>query len=229
MPTTLLIGVVGSTAYGLATAHSDEDRLGVYLADPEDVFGLHGPQVLTGSRVTTGPDVTLHELYKFATLALKGNPTVSELLWLDRYTVRTEAGDALIALRDAFVSTEAVRKSYGGYALQQARKLLSRHEAGKGGFSSDVARRTAKHARHCLRLIRQAHGLLSTGHLTIDVTPLRDELFAAGELAAADPAAFAALFEQELAALNAVPSVLPDRPDTARVERLLVELRRSAL
>lgn len=225
----LLVGVVGSTAYGLATAGSDEDRLGVYLAAPEDVFGLSGPNVLTGSRVTTHPDVTMHELYKFATLALKGNPTVSELLWLDSYVLETPEGRALVAIREAFLSTPCVRGAYGGYALQQSRKLLSRHEAGKEGFSADVARRTAKHGRHCMRLLLQAHELLATGHLTIDMSDRRDELFAAGELAAHDPEAFSELFDRRIAALDAVDSVLPEKPDSARVEALLVELRTASV
>ncbi|WTW98720.1 nucleotidyltransferase domain-containing protein [Streptomycetaceae bacterium NBC_01309] len=225
----LLVGVVGSTAYGLATDGSDEDRLGVYMAAPADLFGLNGPGVLTGSRVTTHPDVTMHELFKFATLALRGNPTVSELLWLDSYVVESDAGRELIAIRDAFLSTPCVRGAYGGYALQQSRKLLSRHEAGKEGFSADTARRTAKHGRHCMRLLRQAHGLLATGHLTIDMSAQRDELFAAGELAAGDPEGFSALFDREIAALDAVDSVLPERSDSARVEALLVELRTAAV
>lgn len=229
MSTTLLMGVVGSTAYGLATTSSDEDRLGVYQADPADVLGLRAPAVLTGSKVATAPDVTLHELYKFATLALKGNPTVSELLWLDDYVVETEAGRALIGIRDAFLSTRGVRASYGGYAVQQSRKLLSRHEAGRDGFSSDVARRTAKHGRHCLRLLRQARALLTTGMLTIDMSDQREELFAAGELAVRDPRAFAELFEKEFAAMDAVASVLPEQPDVDRVEALVVELRLAAI
>ncbi|HSA53886.1 MAG TPA: nucleotidyltransferase domain-containing protein [Yinghuangia sp.] len=229
MPTTLLMGVVGSTAYGLATTSSDEDRLGVYLADTADILGLRAPAVMTGSRVGTSPDVTMHELYKFATLALKGNPTVSELLWLDDYVVATEGGLSLVGIREAFLSTRNVRSAYGGYAVQQSRKLLSRHEAGKGGFSSDVARRTAKHGRHCMRLLRQARGLLTTGQLKIDMSDQRDELFAAGELAARDPRAFAELFEKEFAAMDAVESVLPDQPDLARVEAVVVELRMAAL
>ncbi|MCF2525631.1 nucleotidyltransferase domain-containing protein [Yinghuangia soli] len=224
MATTLLMGVVGSTAYGLATEGSDQDMLGIYLADPAEVCGLRGPDVLNGSTVRTDPDVTLHELYKFATLALKGNPTVSELLWLDAYTVATEAGRALVEAREAFLSTPCVRSAYGGYAMQQARKLAARHD-GSAGDAVSLPRRTAKHGRHCLRLLRQARTLLATGHLVIDMTAQREELFAVGELAAADPQAFAELFEKEMAALDAVDSVLPEAPDRARVEGLLVELR----
>jgi hypothetical protein len=225
---TVLLGVVGSTAYGLATETSDEDLLGVYLADAHRVCGLKGPAALTESRVTRAPDVTLHELYKFATLALKCNPTVSELLWLDAYKVATDEGRALIGIRDAFLSTPCVRSAYGGYAMQQSRKLLARHNAAEGS-AANLPARTAKHARHCLRLLRQARGLLATGHLAIDMSGQRDELFAAGELAVRDPQAFGDLFTDEMAKLDSVESVLPDRPDADRVEALVIELRLASL
>ncbi|MFI6582459.1 DNA polymerase beta superfamily protein [Embleya sp. NPDC050493] len=226
---TLLMGVVGSTAYGLATAESDEDLLGLYIADTRKVLGLGGANVTSGSRVTTKPDVTMHELGKYCGLALKCNPTVTELLWLPEYRVETEAGRRLRALRGAFLSTEYVRSAYGGYAVQQAKRLLGRHEAGKEGFSADTAKRTAKHGRHCLRLLLQGQQLLRTGELLLDVSAHREDLFAVGRLAAEDPAAFARRFEQEKAALEAIDSVLPDRPDREAIETLVVDLRLAAL
>ncbi|MFF7248441.1 DNA polymerase beta superfamily protein [Embleya sp. NPDC008237] len=226
---TLLMGVVGSTAYGLATAESDEDLLGLYIADTRKVLGLDGANVTSGSRVTTKPDVTMHELGKYCGLALKCNPTVTELLWLPEYRVETEAGRRLRALRGAFLSTEYVRSAYGGYAVQQARRLLGRHEAGKEGFSADTAKRTAKHGRHCLRLLFQGQQLLRTGELLLDVSAHREDLFAVGRLAAEDPAAFTLRFEQEKAALDAIDSVLPDRPDREAIETLVVDLRLAAL
>ncbi|MYW01661.1 nucleotidyltransferase domain-containing protein [Streptomyces sp. SID3343] len=226
---TLLLGVVGSTAYGLATAESDEDLLGVYLAESRDVLGLDGASVVSGSEVTTKPDRTMHELGKYCVLALKCNPTVTELLWLPEYRVETEAGRRLRAMRGSFLSTEYVRSAYGGYALQQAKRLLGRHESGKQGFSADTAKRTAKHGRHCLRLLLQAQQLLRTGELVLDVRDRREELFAAGELAATDPAAFAALFEREKSALDVIESVLPERADRGAVNDLVVELRMAVL
>lgn len=70
-----------------------------------------------------------------------------------------------------------------------------RHEVGHEGFSSDVVGRTAKHGRHCLRLLIQARHLLRTGDPVIDVGARREELFAAGRLAVEDPAAFTTRFE----------------------------------
>lgn len=222
----ILGGVVGSTAYGLATATSDEDHLGVFIAPRADVLGLRGHAATTESIVRHDPeDVAVHEIGKFLAQCLKGNPTVMELLWLDAYEVCTPEGEALIGLRTAVLSEAAVRDAFGGYATQQARRLLNRHEAGKEGFSADVAKRTSKHGRHCMRLLIMGRELVETGELVLDMSARRDMLFAAGDLAVRDPEAFCALFESELAALDAVTGVLPEQPDIARVQATLVALR----
>ncbi|MGA8113625.1 MAG: nucleotidyltransferase domain-containing protein [Actinocatenispora sp.] len=121
----LLSGVVGSTAYGLAGPHSDIDRLGVFAVPTTALHGLHPP---TESHVTTRPDVTLHEARKWCRLALGGNPTVTELVWLpdDLYETRTPLGDDLIGIRDTFLSAGRVRDAYLGYAAQQFRKIERR-------------------------------------------------------------------------------------------------------
>jgi uncharacterized protein len=223
----VLLGVVGSTSYGLSDEHSDQDRLGVFVASNDDVLGLDGTNATSASVVTKDPDLTLHEVGKFLSLCIKANPTVMELLWLDAYDVRTDAGVALIALREAVLSTDAVRNAYGGYAVSQARRLANRHDEGKSGFSADLSKRTAKHGRHCYRLLLQGRTLLSEGRLVVNVAGHRDEIFAAGQLAVDDPGGFLDLFESEKTRLDSTPSVLPDRPDRAHVSRVLVRIRRS--
>jgi predicted nucleotidyltransferase len=144
----LLSGIVGSTAYGLAHEGSDVDRLGVFAAPTEKLHGLHRPKE---SHVSTAPDRTLHEVAKWCRLALSGNPTAMELVWLPTglYEVRTPLGDELIGIRSSFLSRQRVRDAYLGYATQQFRRLERR---GGGSFSADTRRRTAKHARHLKRL-----------------------------------------------------------------------------
>jgi predicted nucleotidyltransferase len=225
----ILRGVVGSTAYGLATADSDIDRLGIYQARTVDVLGLDGAAATAGSQVTNSPDVTLHELGKYASLALKSNPTVLELLFLPGYDRCTPAGQALVDIRRCFPSTAAVRNSYGGYAYAQANRLLTRHSEGKAGFESSTVGRTAKHGRHCLRLLYQGIQLLTTGTLDVDVSAVRDELFAAGRLAETDPDAFHDLFRGRLSDLTAVRSVLPDHPDRDAVNATVTSLRLAQL
>src|SRR5437868_11290114 len=61
-PNVILLGVVGSTAYGLDTESSDKDYLGIYQAPTRMLLGLREP---AGTYVEHQPDDrTLHELGK---------------------------------------------------------------------------------------------------------------------------------------------------------------------
>ena len=216
--TVLLSGIVGSTAYGLAGPGSDVDRLGMYAAPTLSLLGLHTPR---DSHVTSAPDVTFHEAAKLARLALGGNPTASELLWLpdDLYELRTPLGDEAIALRSSFLSAPRVHDAYLGYATQQFRKLLSRDPTW-------THRKIAKHARHLMRLVDQGYELYTTGHVTIRLSePERYRAF--GERVAADPEAarpFMADAEERFATAR---SVLPREADTAGAEDWVLRVRRA--
>jgi predicted nucleotidyltransferase len=217
----LLAGVVGSTAYGLAGPDSDIDRLGIFVWPTATMFGLTPPRE---SIVTTKPDVTYHEAAKAAKLILGGNPTAAELLWLETWEVKTPLGDELVGIRGAFLSAKRTRDAYLGYAAQQFRKLLSRD--GKS-FGPDIPeRRTAKHARHLMRLCDQGYELYTTGRLRIRLEdPQRYLDF--GEQVAADPqvvVAFMAAAEQRFADAK---TVLADEPQVGVVEGWLNRVRRA--
>ncbi|MDQ1050361.1 DNA polymerase beta superfamily protein [Streptomyces sp. V4I2] len=216
----LLSGVVGSTAYGLAHEGSDIDRLGMFAAPTEALHGLRTPKE---SHVTTAPDRTLHEAAKWCRLALGGNPTAMELVWLpdDLYEVRTPLGEELIGIRTSFLSAGRVRDAYLGYATQQFRRLEGR---GDGSFSADTRKRTAKHARHLKRLCHQGLVLYTTGRLEIRVED-PEEYHAFGERVAADPSAALPLLRHYGAAFDETPTVLPERPDEAAVEAWLHRVR----
>ena len=216
--TVLLSGIVGSTAYGLAGPGSDVDRLGMFAAPTLSLLGLHTPR---DSHVTTSPDVTFHEAAKLIRLALGGNPTASELLWLpdDLYELRTPLGDEAIGLRAALLSAPRVHDAYLGYATQQFRKLLSRDPTW-------THRKIAKHARHLMRLVNQGHELYTTGHVTIRL-PDPDRYHAFGERVAADPEAarpFMADAEERFATAR---SALPAEPDAAAAEDWVLRVRRA--
>lgn len=221
----LLAGIVGSTAYGLAGPDSDVDRLGLFAVPTVALHGLHPP---ADTRVTSKPDATYHEARKYALLALGGNPTVSELMWLpdDLYEVRTELGDELISIRSAFLCAKRVRDAYLGYATQQFRKLEAR---GDGSFSADTRNRTAKHARHLLRLCWQGYHLYTTGEVRIrldDPQWFRDfgEDVAAGgiDTARAMLVGYGMSFDRAVTAL-------PDQPNEEAVERWLLKVRAHGL
>ncbi|MFF3846244.1 DNA polymerase beta superfamily protein [Streptomyces sp. NPDC002328] len=223
----LLSGIVGSTAYGLAHAGSDVDRLGMFAAPTEELHGLHGPKE---SYVSKAPDSTLHEAAKWCRLALGGNPTAMELVWLpdDLYEVRTPLGDELIGIRTTFLSARRVRDAYLGYATQQFRKLQNRNDGTPTDVEADaatVARRTAKNARHLKRLCQQGYELYATGELSIRVDdPESYRRF--GEQVAADPAAAGPLLREYEEAFTRTRSVLPEQPDDTAAEAWLRRVRR---
>ncbi|MFD7983191.1 DNA polymerase beta superfamily protein [Kitasatospora indigofera] len=213
----LLSGIVGSTAYGLAHAGSDLDRLGLFAVPTEELHGLDRP---AESHVTTEPDITLHEAAKWCRLALGCNPTASELVWLpdELYEARTPLGDELIGIRTSFLSAKAVRGSYLGYAQQQFRKLLTRDTTVLA-----TRARAAKHARHLVRLVDQGVRLHETGEVVLRVDDpervrdlgirIADRPDLAVDLLAAAEHRFAR------------PGVLPSAPDAAPAEAWLRRVR----
>ena len=224
--TVLLSGVVGSTAYGLADEFSDTDRLGMFAAPTTAFHGLRRPQE---SHVTTHPDSTFHEAGKFAALAMKANPTITELLWLpeDLMETTTPLGRDLIAMRRSLLSAKAVRNAYLGYATQQFRRLENR---GDGSFSSDTRKRTAKHARHLHRLIHQGTDLNATGKLTVRLDSAQaalcrefGERVAAGDLDAGRELIASA--ERHFDEYGGSRSALPEHPDEAAAEAWLLKVR----
>jgi hypothetical protein len=174
--------------------------------------------------VTSKPDACYHEAGKFATLALKANPTITELLWLpeDFYEVRTGLGDALIGIRSSLLAAPCVRNAYLGYATQQFRRLENRAD---GSFSSDTRKRTSKHARHLWRLLHQGTTLHLTGELVVRLSGGEaQECREFGErVAAGTESARTALTSAEVAFDRR--GALADRPDANAAEAWLLGVR----
>lgn len=218
----ILEGVTGSTAYGLNTKNSDVDIKGVYLLPTSKIISLRfNPQKTTRDHVD--PDWVYHELGKFMRLVISGNPTVTELLFLDEYTHVDRIGQMLIDNRDLFLSTGAVMDAYRGYAKSQALKLNNRTDQGLDGYASSLKKRFAKHTRHCFRLLLQAEELLTTGTLHVKVTPeQREWLFEMGE----QPADVVVdKFLEMDKRFETMESVLHDEPDWNKLDDLLFHIR----
>jgi len=235
----ILAGIVGSTAYGMANENSDIDMLGVYQAPTRDVLGLHDVEQ---SKVGHDPDWQAHELGKLFKLCLSCNPTVSEILWLpeELYAIRTPAADAVIDIRQGFLSTKAF-KSYGGYARQQFHRLKA---DGNVGFDADkrTPEKIAKHGRHLARLVLQGAHLMMTGEILVRLEPQdRDFCFSIGdrvgeferirleqgELTEAQRQAAYGEVEELLDWYDFLgpKSILPAQPDLEGVNKVLVDLR----
>lgn len=240
----ILRGVVGSTAYGLATESSDVDRIGVfqtptveflrrygstelelklgddYEIDTEAILARWDMEGKKDSKVTLDPDIQLHELGKYIRLAAQANPTATEALWLPEYDVMTDEGAFLVANRELFLS-QRLRPRYIGYARDQLKRLLDR-----GDFDSDLKKRTQKHGRHCARLLTQAETILRDGKLDVRLSPEQAEwCFEMGRAAEANATEFAAAMEEKIAEVDAIESDLPAHPNEETIGDLLFHLR----
>lgn len=212
----ILEGVTGSKAYGLDTENSDTDIKGIYVAPTELILSLY-PVKETYDH--TDPDWVYHEVGKFIQLAMGGNPTILELLYLDGYLQLSKVGKMLVDNRHLFLSN-VIRKSYYGYAYSQMHRLVTRD----GSFGNGKNARYEKHSRHCYRLLYQGKELLETGSLTVRVSPeIREELFALGKLS---PNELVDKFTEEHHKFDSIESVLPDKPDKEAINKLLLRIRR---
>lgn len=222
----VLEGVVGSHAYGLDTPQSDVDYLGVYVEPTRTFLGLHPPTRDRGTRHgRDGADATYHEVGKAMGLILSCNPTVTEILWLDNYTVATDFGTELVSLRSHFLSAPKVRHSYFGYAMAQFRRMLHRRET----LGLDDPR-LAKHARHTMRLLYQGYELYTTGVLPVRL-PDPEPYFEFGRqmMAESGEAAAKALITEYEQKFDTATSPLPKRPNEAPLEDFLQRVRRAHL
>lgn len=222
----LLKGVVGSTAYGLDHAGSDVDYMGVFAAPTNEVLGL---DKVDESVVTKNPDTTMHEAKKFVTLCLNGNPSVSELLWLDTYEHMTDEGMALVDLRRSFLSAKRVRDSYLGYATSQFERLKNR---GDGSFSADTRKRTEKHARHLVRLVEQGFHLYRSGGLVVNLRSHASEIdpewvFSMGKKIAENSLWAEQYMKRAEVRFDSTKAAVPERPNRDVVEKWLIRVRRA--
>lgn len=224
----LLRGIVGSTAYGLNRERSDIDRLGVFVAPTIEVAGLNWhPRKESRVGKTEDGDATFHEVGKYLKLALRCNPTITELLWLPGPLIEVMHpfyGTRLIAIKEDLLSERCVRDAYGGYARQQAHKLRDRIRISNkmdSYFSSDTRNRTTKHARHLLRLLRQGRQLLETGALTVTV----DDPEVYWSFDTMTPEQMLKVYDAEDKLFQAARSVLPEKPDRSKVEAYLSLVR----
>jgi predicted nucleotidyltransferase len=215
----ILAGVVGSTAYGLNHEGSDIDRMGIFAWPTEAYFRLEAPADYWEEK-TPARDTTFHEVRKYLGLVLNGNPTASELLWLERWDETSYLGEELVEMRQTFLSGPRVKDAYLGYARQQYHRLQE-----TGAFSSALRKRTEKHARHLRRLVEQGYQLYTTGELTIRVSD-PEAVMEFGREVAKDPEYARAYMDGAVARFEDAKTVLPPKPNPAVAEEWLMDLRK---
>jgi hypothetical protein len=111
--------VVGSTAWGLADASSDEDVKGVFVLPFAGFSGLWEP---VDEIRDPEHDVQYWELQKLVYQGLRADANTLETLWSPLVKVETPLGAELRARRRMFVSRQ-VYGTFGRYAMSQFRKM----------------------------------------------------------------------------------------------------------
>lgn len=209
-----LMALVGSHAYGTSHPESDTDFRGCYIVPTGMLFHLDQPMATYDRQE---PDVTLHELEKFARLCAAANPTVLETLWAERY-IATEAGEILRANRQVFLSRRVFR-TYVGYATQQLKKAAR----GVGGSRGTRHLKRDKFYLHTYRLMEAGIHCLETGDLRIRVEDPEALWARARQPIERIQSDFFSMENRILLAREGSP--LPEHPDYERINAMLVRLR----
>ena len=129
-PCVVLDTTVGSRAWGLADADSDEDHRGVFALPFTWTQGLVAPPE---DLVSADGSATYWAAGKAIRQALRADPNTLEMLFVPGAKPLDPIGEWLLAERDAFVSVE-IYGTFGRYALGQLRRLeqglrLAEHRA----------------------------------------------------------------------------------------------------
>ena len=209
--------LVGSRAHGLHREDSDYDYREVFVVPTRELLleGITRPHIKKGWSVIDkyGDDEGGHEVGDFLRMCLAAHPNALELL-VAPVKAAMHDGLELRKLLPALLSAPAVRKAYLGYADNAFRK--ARNGEGRNKL------------RTYLRSLYVGQHLLATGELLCDMTgePLATvQLLVEADAGVVSPAEALARGQAWEDAIRIGSSVLPDKPDIARVERFLLSLR----
>ena len=210
--------VIGSRAYGLDEDASDTDRRGVYLPPADMHWSIYGVPEQLEDQTT---QETYWEMQKFLVLALKANPNVLECLYTPIVEHATPLAREMLDMRDSFLS-RMVYQTYNGYVMSQFKKLQA-DLRNKGHVKW-------KHVMHLIRLLLSGIGVLKERRVQVEVGEHRQELLAIkrGEMPWDEVEKWRLSLHKDFDAA-ATNTRLPDRPDYAKANALLLKARRSML
>jgi len=234
----VLVGFRGSIAHNTymppdsPNGIDDIDLIAVYMAPVEYYIGLgYGRRYRKGSHVIDGKfDCARYELKHFVNLALKSNPSILTLLWIeDKHYLKISDGmKTLLDNKESFSSKQAYT-TFTGYAASQLKRMEKFSYKGYMGVKRkalvDKYGYDCKNASHLIRLLSMGIEFLDTGRLkvfrTTDAEVLMD--IKTGKWTVEEIKSYAE--ELGILAREAYEkSPLPENPDQEKIEELLMEI-----
>lgn len=211
---------VGSRAFGLDNAHSDDDIRGIFLPPADLHWSLYKiPEQL--ERLEDGHDEVYWELEKFLRLALKANPNVLEVLWTPHVIEANHIAEKLRSIRHAFIS-QHIFKTYSGYVLSQFRRMKNRIEK-TGNYKP-------KHAMHLIRLLLSGIHAIKNGVVLVDVRHHRELLLNIRSGAWSFEKVREHALQLDRVFQDAFDHTdLPEQPDFTAVNEFLIQARKSVV
>lgn len=148
---------VGSRMYGLNTAASDFDYVGV-LFDPARLV-----DPLADSHFTnTSDQQVIHSVSKFANLVAKGNPNVMDLVYNPAKKEVPFVKGLVGVMRPLAVTRNLVNATIGYLREQKRRGFVQSSKHGVRPEHRELGY-DPKYIMHCLRMVFFLRGLLDTG------------------------------------------------------------------
>ena len=208
----------GSHLYRLNTDLSDEDYIGIFLNKKVETFGLETCDVIeeniiskleNGKNSKDAIDCKYYSLDKFCRLAMKCNPTILEILFVngDNIIYCDEYGKKLLDNKHLFISQNA-KNSFLGYAISQKNK--SKH-----GLDY-------KFMSHTVRLLYEGLELLKTGHITFPL--IQRDLLMDIKLGKMNNISIVELIEALEQKIKDITINLPNKPNIEGINNLLVDI-----
>jgi predicted nucleotidyltransferase len=220
----LFLGLSGSHATGTATEKSDQDVRGVFLPPWNVLVGLDKLET-----IELEPDIVMHSLRKFVKLCAQGNPNMLDWLFMPDecvWIIAPQFKGHIRGNREMFLSKQ-LHARFRGYAhghLQKMERGVTRHLGEKRKQDILEFGYSTKNAMHMIRLARMGCEVLETGVYRTrrpDAAELLDIRAGKWTLEEVRREGGALLARLDLALAQ---SALPERPDKAHVNKVLVSL-----
>jgi len=130
--------ITGSHLYGTATAESDKDYCGIFIAEKEFYLGLKTVEEINlsepdkdikGKNTSLAIDRKFYELRKYVKLAIENNPNILEIMFADTKSqvFINDVGWRLLACKHLF-PWQGCKQRFLGYAFSQKHKMVIKRD-----------------------------------------------------------------------------------------------------